>query len=269
MDLTVTGINAPLNNCASLSDKLSVTIRNNSNMPILNQEITLNYAVNEGEPVSQKTILNLAKGATQTFTFDTELKLSSAGKYNLKVTLPYGEDANTADNDKAYEINVFSNPTVDFGIPQDTVRTSVFPYTLDAGADFKTYLWNDKSTGRYLNASREGKYTVMVTDVHNCSVRDSVYVLNTTATISLEKPALINVYPNPVSNYLYISVGLEKRQSFRMEMVSPEGKVMYQKEVPNADDFRDEIDVSGFPEGLYFIRFYVEGKAKVYKVVVK
>lgn len=269
MDLAVTGINASLNYCASLSEKLNVTIRNNSNIPVSNQEVTLKYTVNAGDTISQKTVVNLAKGASQTFTFDTELRIPSAGKYNLRIDVPYAEDVNTLDNNRTYEINIYSSPVINFGVARDTVRTSTFPYTLDAGPDYKSYKWNDNSTDRYLNAQKEGNYIVSVTDINNCSARDSVYILNTTGTESLEKSADIKLYPNPAYNYLFISVNLDKKQNLKMELINPEGKVIYQKAMNNITEFRDEIDVSGFPEGFYFVRFYAEGKAQVYKIVVK
>ncbi|MCX6246600.1 MAG: gliding motility-associated C-terminal domain-containing protein [Bacteroidetes bacterium] len=67
--------------------------------------------------------------------------------------------------------------------PVPVVNLSDKPYLcagetsqLDAGAGFKTYSWQDGSTGRYYSATSEGLYKVTVTDSLDCKASDSVRV---------------------------------------------------------------------------------------------
>jgi hypothetical protein len=54
-----------------------------------------------------------------------------------------------------------------------------------------------------------------------------------------------------------------------MDMISPEGKVIYTRKFENMDAYNDEIDVSGYPAGIYYIRVYTSDSMSVYKVVVR
>jgi len=58
--------------------------------------------------------------------------------------------------------------------------------TLDAGAGFSSYRWNDGSTSSTLNTSSAGIYWVDVTDAAGCTFRDSVTVaVNTLPVVNL------------------------------------------------------------------------------------
>jgi hypothetical protein len=266
-DLTVNGINIPLTNCTLPAGKLGVSVKNSSSVALVNKNITLGYTLNGGTEVTKPVTVNLSKGASQTIEFDDNLDLSAAGTYTLNISLTYADDENTADNSQSYSISVFGNPTFQFAA--DTVRTSTFPHSLDAGDGFAAYKWNNNTTDRYLQVSGEGMYTVTVTDANNCSAKDSVFVRNTTGTGSLKDLANIRLYPNPVSNYLYVTINLVKRHNLIMDMISPEGKVIYTRKFENMDAYNDEIDVSGYPAGIYYIRVYTSDSMSVYKVVVR
>jgi gliding motility-associated-like protein len=67
--------------------------------------------------------------------------------------------------------------------PAPVVNLSDLPYLcagnasqLDAGPGFKSYLWQDGSTGRYFMTNGEGVYRVTVTDSVDCTASDSVQV---------------------------------------------------------------------------------------------
>lgn len=48
--------------------------------------------------------------------------------------------------------------------------------TIKAGSGYKTYVWNDNSTGSAMAIDKPGLFWVQVTDSNNCSGRDSIYI---------------------------------------------------------------------------------------------
>lgn len=266
-DLALNGINIPATNCTLQPRKLGVSVKNNSSVALVNKNITLGYTLNGGTEITKQATVTLSKGASQTVEFDENLDFSAVGTYDVNISLTYADDENTSDNSQSYSIRVFGNPVFQFAT--DTVRTSTFPHTLDAGEGFTSYKWNNNTTDRYLQAIGEGMYTVTVTDANNCSAKDSVYVRNTTGTGSLKDLANIRLYPNPVSNYLYVTINLIKRHNLVLDMISPEGKTVYTRKFENMEAYNDEIDVSGYPAGIYYIRIYAKDSMIVHKVVVR
>lgn len=77
---------------------------------------------------------------------------------------------------------------------------------LDAG-NFASYLWNDGTTGRYLNATGLGVYFVSVTDNNNCKGTD-------TAVISKLFPLPNNILPADTAICTYSQFILTANQSF-------------------------------------------------------
>jgi len=268
-DLGINGISIPLSNCAlSSANKLAVELVNNSTVKLLGQNITLKYSINGGAEISKDATVTIAKGAKQIIEFIEDLDLSSVGTHNISISLIYPDDENTLDNSANYDVKVFGYPTFDIGDGSDTIRTSEFPYTLDAG-DFQSYKWQDNSTNRQFNVNDEGNYLVTVTDNNGCSVKDSVYIRNITGTGSLENMAHISIYPNPVSNYLYININLEVRQSLMLDIIDQNGKTIFRKNLSDMNVYSEDIDVSGYPKGLYYVRIKSEDDMVTQKVVVK
>jgi gliding motility-associated-like protein len=81
--------------------------------------------------------------------------------------------------------------------------------TIDAGAGYVSYLWDDLSTNQTNTFFSFGTYNVTVTDTNNCSISDSVvvdpdyffYSLGADTTISLG--AAIDLTANPGISYVW------------------------------------------------------------------
>lgn len=69
-------------------------------------------------------------------------------------------------------ITVFPDPVINLGA--DTTVCDGTTLTLDPGAGYSLYLWNDGSTNQTFDATLTGTYSVTVTDANACSATDSV-----------------------------------------------------------------------------------------------
>jgi gliding motility-associated-like protein len=98
---------------------------------------------------------------------------SEPGDYTVELT----ETFNGIDYSYTYPVRIHPLPFVDIGEGSDTIY--ILPnssITLDAG-DYDFYEWQpDGSTGRYLDVTDEGLYSVIVTDSNCCRNYDEVYI---------------------------------------------------------------------------------------------
>jgi len=98
---------------------------------------------------------------------------SEPGDYTVELT----ETFNGLDYSYSYPVRIHPLPFVDIGEGSDTIY--ILPnssITLDAG-DYDFYEWQpDGSTGRYLDVTDEGLYSVIVTDSNCCRNYDEVYI---------------------------------------------------------------------------------------------
>jgi hypothetical protein len=95
----------------------------------------------------------------------------------------------------------------------DTTICNTDVDTLDAGAGFTTYLWNNNATGRYVVASTPSTgnsqylYSVTVWDSNGCQFKDTVIVdfVICAAVNDIDAIREFSVSPNPAHDYINIS----------------------------------------------------------------
>ncbi|MDF2457269.1 MAG: putative phosphatase [Cytophagaceae bacterium] len=80
------------------------------------------------------------------------------------------------------EVLVEINPLPVVSLGPDVNLCASCPLTLDAGAGFATYLWNNSTSNRTLEVVEAGTYTVTVTDANGCEASSSVLVTRDIAT---------------------------------------------------------------------------------------
>jgi gliding motility-associated-like protein len=71
---------------------------------------------------------------------------------------------------------VHNSPSINLG--RDTSFCEGNLITLNAGAGFKSYLWNDGSKGEQLAANKAGNYSVTATTAEGCKSADSLRIIN-------------------------------------------------------------------------------------------
>ncbi|MCF6241329.1 MAG: PKD domain-containing protein [Bacteroidales bacterium] len=112
------------------------------------------------------------------------------GTYKITALSDAGSTASCLSGSVKIVINPL--PLIDLG--SDIELCSGESYTLDAGAEFKNYLWTGGSTQQRLIVDSTGHYKVIVTDSLDCENSDEVFVL---------------VNPLPSADFSYSGEGLE------------------------------------------------------------
>ncbi|HQQ30408.1 MAG TPA: T9SS type A sorting domain-containing protein [Tenuifilaceae bacterium] len=96
---------------------------------------------------------------------------SGAGVGTHTLTYLY-TDGNGCSNSTNMDITVNALPVVNLGSNQSIEE----PLTLDAGAGFAAYQWQDGSTSQTYTVEATGLYSVTVTDGNGCQAYDEVYI---------------------------------------------------------------------------------------------
>lgn len=103
--------------------------------------------------------------STQTITVKNE------GTYAVDII-----DKNGCANSDDIVIKKNANPVVNIGSDTSYCANTGINYTLDAGAGYKTYKWNNASTNPSITVSSAGVYSIEVTNSVNCEARDTLTV---------------------------------------------------------------------------------------------
>ena len=179
-DIEIFGISQPLSNC-ELSDNeiIEVEVRN-SGPDVITAGTQIPIQIFYNEELHDHGILTLASALAPSeiasLTFFNPFDFSEVNEYIFRIVHSY-QDADPANNVLYY--SVFNT-----GYPQPFIGDTIYttePHliTLDAGAGFSEFLWQDGSTGQFFVPDNTWSdwYHVTVKDPYGCQGSDSVYVL--------------------------------------------------------------------------------------------
>ncbi len=118
---------------------------------------------------------------------------------------------------------------------------------------------NDDGVGKFYNLSKNEKYIFSVQSDNSTPYLDSLFLTNDTVlNIQLDFTEInhlnpdmgLSVYPNPANNVLQLKMFSDIQ---RLEILNAHGKLMMNVEITPRNR-NHSIDISGFKEGIYFIR---------------
>jgi hypothetical protein len=180
-----------------------------------------------------------------------------AGTYNVTVT-----DANGC---VATEFVSIANP--------DPIIVNIEQYEdmLEATSGFISYQWLDEQlnpiigeTSNEFFPTQSGEYSVEVTDGNGCTMISFTISFNYTS-ISENNDFLLNIYPNPTSNYLYID---EAAKISEVEIFNSLGdKVLHHINEMSANQLK--FNLANKTRGIYFVKFIRDNKLINYKIVLQ
>lgn len=187
-DIGISEVVLPDATCSESEETIRVIIENYGNTNIAaTANINLSFSVNGGESVTEKLTLDSPLGTGKTLVHDfSGYRFTGAGEYSIKAWTTLSSDLKS-ENDSAFAtifVNEITAPDIGNGKDSIVIRN---PLLLDAGAGYSSYLWQDGSTGQTFSIDQqvEGWFSVTVTDLNNCTVTDSVYVLYPLADLAL------------------------------------------------------------------------------------
>ncbi len=165
------------------AEDIALKITNKGYNGRVDNDISVWYKINNADSISETFKLTADDGISQIYTFNQKANLATPGTYTITAGLIFGIDLMPENNKIAQTINVYGNPSINFGT--DTLRVDL-PITLDAGAGSGyTYLWNTNELTQTISAPTSGSYSVKVTSSHGCDSQKEVYVKGNIADLAV------------------------------------------------------------------------------------
>ncbi|HOE04879.1 MAG TPA: choice-of-anchor J domain-containing protein, partial [Bacteroidales bacterium] len=256
---------------------VGVTLVNEGNV-IVTAGTTLQFVfVIDGTEVIDEELVfeeDLAPSESVTlFTVNT-IDLLTTGVYAFSGTILWSDDSNSSNNVSSGEVTVFEHSINFVDADNDTITVDAWPYTITANATttpvipFTTeYVWEDGTTGNTLEVNAEGWYLVTVTTYY-CEYTDSVYVVYYDA-IPTVTASNISVYPNPTSGSVNVEFAMPESGNVTVQVMDALGRTLSEIKMSDVVIFNESIDLSGYAEGVYSIRFIFDNQSITKRVTLR
>jgi hypothetical protein len=272
-DVALLRIVSPVSSCSvDGPEEVSIEIQNNGFYLIPAGElIKVSSSVNNQPAVIEYIALAgaLHPGGTEILYLDNMLDLSARGTYPIEAVIEFTADQDPSNDAVFMEIEVWDNPVVSLGAGNDVIKADL-PLVLNAGEGHSTYVWQDSSTGSTYTVTEYGRYWVTVSNEHGCHVTDTVTV---DTTVGINDPVhgtgQIRIFPNPVSDILYIVSEYDTLRDFSIQLFSIQGRLLYREEFKNIPFLEEQIHVSNFAPGSYLLKIITGGNPETYKIIIR
>ncbi len=204
---------------------------------------------------------------------DPWVKPLSSATYQITVT----DQFNTTVGSTA--INIYPQPVIQIGPPDTTICTYQI-IKLNAGNPGSAFLWSNGSTEQQISSETSGigydsqVYSVEVTNENGCKSIGSIRVIFSydicTGIDNMRHAGYFRIFPNPARNFTRIeSNGISGiTQGTLFSLLGQELRSFtLQKQADALSSVN--LDLSGFPKGIYLVRFNNPSETQIHKLVIE
>jgi len=136
-----------------------------------------------------------------------------------------------------------------------------------------TYIWTN-AAGDTISLEEDptglpiGTYGVEVTSAGGCTGFQTFTLGVFVAADEVEGVEAITLYPNPTAGRAFVDVKLLKTMDVQLRLFNLSGQVVFEAGQMNANDIRQEIDLSNQAPGMYILQVIADGKPYHAKLMV-
>jgi hypothetical protein len=230
-------------NCGTTKDSIEITVvEKPSNKLSVNGPLTFCEGKN-------KTILKAASNPKYIYKWsnasvDSNVTITKSGDYLVTII----NDICVTESEMV-KIKVNPNPVIKLSKKDTTIYKGDIVKLKVSGAS--SYLWSTKSTSDTISIKETGTYKVVGTNDFGCTSSDSMKLtvkVKTTGITDLASDKF-QVYPNPASNNVYISVANFTNTTLRMYDLI--GNEVFHQVIKNEVT---EVPVNQFAKGMYLVK---------------
>ena len=140
--------------------------------------------------------------------------------------------------------------------------------TVDDNANFE---WNTGETFQTIMPPVNGEYWVIVSDTNNCRSDTVFYNVDwITTSITDLFSSRIHIYPNPTSDDLNIYCKIQRNQNIQVGIYNLLGeRVFFESIKNNKSEYRNTIDISMLPRGVYLLEVTSLNRLAKTKLVIE
>ncbi len=192
---------------------------------------------------------------------------NSTGTYDVSLTIT--DVFGTATEMKSEYMVINDLPIADFSYTIDNGVIQLIDNSI--GGDLYSWDFGDGASSQVqgdfaYTYDTSGSYTITLLVTNNCGQDIYETTVNITIT-SLENPnewQEVSIFPNPTNDFLRIDFGKKQNNGSSIYLFNSLGQMVFSKNVKNK---MEEINVSTFPKGIYFIKI-MDGKSELVKRIV-
>jgi len=195
------------------------------------------------------------------------------GVYDVTLTVSNGSNQSTTS--KTGYIKVHEPPTVTFAeVPVQCIFWD--PHQLTEGQPSGgTYEGPGVQNG-YFHPSVAGvgnhTITYTYTDPYGC-VNSATQVFGVDECTSINEQVggvAVNIFPNPTNGKFVVDLGSRESTQMNIKVINNQGRTVFESSpLRIAGDYRQEIDLRGLAEGVYFVTFEANGNTLSKKIVLR
>ncbi len=129
-----------------------------------------------------------------------------------------------------------------------------------------SYEWSNGRTDQTATDLPAAPYIVTVTDAFGCT-DVLAFMLGSSAAGEQERLVECALYPNPTSGFSTLRATFSHPLDAQIDILNPLGQRVWYTLLQSTDQVSASVDLSNFPDGVYFLRLSVEGKMWTWKVI--
>lgn len=126
------------------------------------------------------------------------------------------------------------------------------------------------ATNKTYNVTQTGDYKVEITDINGCTSTSDAVHKDVSSLIEFNKSISLEIYPNPSTGMFDLTINSLKPESISLIIYDMMGNCIYRKEYQvTTDYFNDQVDLSNFRKGIYFVRVRTAEYSGVVRLVLE
>jgi len=129
-----------------------------------------------------------------------------------------------------------------------------------------TYLWSFGANTQTVGGLPEGTYTVTVTDALGCTDELMVTMFNTSNN-EITGLSSLKLSPNPTNGIAMLNASFDRPVDVHVEVINLLGQRVWETHASGTSTLIENIELGGYPDGLYLVRLLVDGQMATKKLV--
>lgn len=164
---------------------------------------------------------------------------------------------------------VFVYLTVD---PVPTVSITANGTELTATGDVDDLVWYMdgtalSATDTSYTATSSGTYSVLSTNQFGCTTLSDTVNVTIVGVGELDNMSQLNVYPNPATDKLNVSIALQSNADVALVLYDMSGRMVQQQNIKaQAGNTTHQLDISALDSGMYLLQTKLNGQVRTIKV---
>ncbi len=230
-----------------------------------NNSFTAELSSSTGSFTNPYDIANANTGIGGTLSGTVPLSAPNGNAYQARIT---GTSPVTTSNNLG-PLTINGQLTPPLTISDDTVICNGSSVTPAISESYVSQIWSTGDTSSFTSIATPGPYWVKPTDSSGCT---QTFSFNVTECVS-NNPGRIGsilLYPNPGTGNFSLKIMTPVTGTWNVSVIDMTGKPIFQTQIESfGADWQENIDLSAFPNGIYFLRVEVDTYRWTRKLVLR